>query len=127
MLAVEGFTAAFSDPGVSAVVTRTGVPSAKNWAEGSKVCLDGFGLSLSAITYSPAGASIPDPGPVSAAIAATSTKCTSIAEGLKVLRVGDETADIHATPQIPGSPPTPHPITFRVKITAAGQAKVSGE
>lgn len=124
LLAVAGFTAAFSDPLVVGIITPTGTPSTKMLAQGPGVCRDGFGVSVSAITVPSAGATIPDPGPHAANLIATATK--TIDGGALALRVDDQTANIIATPQIPGTPPTPYPVTFTVKIAAAGQTKVSG-
>jgi hypothetical protein len=124
-IAVDGFSHAFSDPLVNATVTLTGVPSVKCEAGGGGMCKDGFGLIVSAITYPSAGATIPDPVPYNVSFSATAVKTK--ADGTLVLRVDDETATINATPQIPGSPPTPYPVSFNIKITNAGQNKVRSE
>lgn len=107
---------------VSGTVTLTGTPSVKNKAGGNGICKNGFGISVSAIIDSGAGATIPDPGPYTATFSATALKVK--ADGSLVLRVNDKTGNISATPQIPGSPPVPYPVTFYVKITAANQSKV---
>ena len=122
LIAVDGFSWQFSDPTVSASVTLTGTPSSKSRAGGKGVCKDVFTATVSAITKPPA--TIPDPGPYSVTFSATATKCR--ADGTLVLRVDDATGDITATPKVPGSPPTPQPVTFNLKITAAGQSVARG-
>jgi hypothetical protein len=107
------------------VVVDTGVPSIKVKAGGQGVLEDGYTLSVSAIIDSGAGATIPDPGPYTATFSAMSTKIK--AGGQAVLREDDETDVINATPQIPGTPPIPFPVSFKFKISSAGQSKVKGE
>jgi len=123
LVAVDGFSIEISDPLVSATITRTGLPSTKCRAGGSGIVKDGFGVSVSAITKPPA--TIPDPGPYSASFSASASKAR--ADGALVLRVDDETGTINATPQIPGTPPTPSPVSFTLKISAAGQDKTRAQ
>lgn len=118
-VAVQGFSYAISDGGVSASVALTGTPSSKVIG-GAGICKHGFGVTVSAITKPPA--TIPDAGPYNVTFSATATKVK--ADGSLVLRVDDVTGDITATPQIPGTPPTPSPVTFHLTITNAGQTKV---
>jgi len=119
LIAVNGFSYSISDPSVSASVSLTGSPSTKCKAGGQGICKHGFGVTVSAITKPPA--TIPDPGPYNVTFSATALKVK--ADGSLVLRVDDITGDITATPQVPGSPPTPQPVTFHLTITAAGQTK----
>ena len=106
----------------NAVVVDTGTPSLKVKAGGSGVIKHGYGLTVSAITDPGAGATIPDPGPYNVSFSATAAKVK--ADGTLVLRQDDETGIVSATPQIPGSPPTPFPVQFKYKISNAGQSKV---
>ena len=124
-IAVNGFSYQISNPSVQATVTLTGTPSTKCKAGGNGICKDGFSATVSVITNPATGATIPDPGPYSVNFSATAQKVK--ADGSLVLRVDDKTGDITATPQIPGSPPVPSPVTFHVKITAAGQTKVRAQ
>jgi hypothetical protein len=103
-------------------VADVSLPSTKVLAEGSGVLLDGHQIQVSGITDPGAGATIPDPGPYTTSFAAVATK-TKIS-GSVVLRVDDETGIVNATPQIPGSPPVPFPVSFKFKITSGGQVKV---
>lgn len=121
LIVVNGFTYSISDPTVVATVALTGTPSAKNKAGGAGMCKHGFSISVSAITVPSVGATIPDPGPYTASFESTATKVK--ADGSLVLLEGDKTATITATPQIPGSPPAPYPVSFHVSISVAGQTK----
>ena len=121
LIAVNGFTCALSNPLVQATVALTGTPSAKCKAGGAGMCKHGFSLSVSAITAPSSGATIPDPGPYSASISSSASKVK--ADGSLVLLEGDKTATITATPQIPGSPPVPFPVSFDISISVAGQTK----
>lgn len=121
-VAVQGFSHSISDSTVVATVVPTGVPSIKCKAGGSGICKDGFGMSVSAITVPSAGAVTPDPGPYLPKFSATATKVK--ADGVLVLRKDDETDAVNATPYIPGSPPTPYPVSFNLKISDSGQSKV---
>ncbi len=109
----------------SGTVAEVGVPSSKVKAVGNGVLKDGYQITVTAITDSGAGATIPDPGPYTVAFSATATK--DKADGSLVLREDDVTAVISATPQIPGSPPVTFPVQFKYKISAAGQSKVTGQ
>ena len=125
LIAANGFSYQLSDLTVNATVTLTGTPSTKVKAGGQGVCKHGFGATISAITVPSAGATIPDPGPYSVTFSALATKVK--ADGSLVLRLDDVTGDITATPQVPGGPPVPHPVTFHLKITAAGQTKAKAQ
>lgn len=120
-IAVEGMTLVIDDPTVSGVITITGSASLKVKASGS-VYKNGLGITVSGITAPSAGATIPDPAPKNASLNSSATKTK--ADSTFVLLEGDETDTIHATPQIPGSPPINYPVTFKVKIETAGQIKV---
>lgn len=108
-------------------VVDTGTPSLKVKAPagGAGVIKDGYGITVTAITDPGAGATIPDPGPYNVSYSAQALKVK--ADGTLVLRLDDETGTVNATPQIPGSPPTPFPVAFKYKITSAGQIKVTAE
>ena len=121
-VAVDGFSYSISNPIVQATVTLTGIPSLKCKAGGKGMCKDGFSAIISAITAPSAGATIPDPAPYNVSFSSTAAKLK--ADGSLVLLEGDETAMVNATPQIPGSPPVPFPVSFKLSISAAGQVKV---
>lgn len=88
---------------------------------GNKTYMNGTSISITSITSNSAGATIPDPGPyVSTIVSARRAK----ENGVKVIAEGDKTGIMNATPQIPGTPPTPFPITFRVSVISGGQTKV---
>jgi hypothetical protein len=108
-----------------ATVVDTGVASLKVKAEGGGVLKDGYGLTVTAITDPGAGATIPDPGPYNVSFSSTGSKVK--ADGTLVLREGDETDVISASPQIPGSPPVVFPVSFKYVINSAGQTKVVAE
>jgi len=124
LVAVEGATLLQDDPLVVCTITETGTPSATCKAEGNGILKDGYQVSVSSITVPSAGATIPDPGPYVVGFITSATKVK--ADGTLVLLVNDKTANINATPQIPGSPNTPYPVTFAIEITVAGQTKVKG-
>lgn len=124
LIAVDGATLLQDDPNVVCTIAPTGVPSTTCKAESKGILKDGFQILVSAISYPSAGATIPDPAPYTASFIASATKVK--ADGTLVLLEGDLTAIISATPQIPGSPPTPYPITFKIEITVAGQTTVKG-
>ena len=86
---------------------------------------DGDQITVSVITVPSVGATIPDPGPYTVALEKTTTKTN--AEGIAVLVVNDQSATINATPQIPGSPPVDYPVSFKCKISNAGQIKVKAQ
>ena len=94
-------------------------------AGGGLVHRDGDKITVSAITVTEPGATIPDPGPYD--VAFSSTAAAVKAEGIEVLLEGDQTATINATPQIPGTPPTNYPVSFKCKVSAAGQDKVKAD
>ena len=128
LVAVSGFTELLVViVGVSptGAYVNTGTPSLKVKAGGAGVVKHGFGLSVSGVTDPGAGATIPDPGPFTSSYSATALKVK--ADGTLVLRQDDESGVINATPQIPGSPPVPWPVSFKYKISVAGQLKVSAE
>jgi hypothetical protein len=95
---------------------------------GRKVAhVDGDQISVSAITaIGPGGipiASIPDPGPYTSNL--NSSTSVTLAESTEVLRQDDLSDTINATPQIPATPdPIDYPVSFKCKITNAGQSKV---
>jgi hypothetical protein len=123
LIAVDGATLFQDDPLVVCTITPVGVPSVIDKAEGNGFLLDGYQVSVSAITYPSAGATIRDSGPYVVAFASGATKVKD--SGTLVLLEGDLTAIINAAPQIPASPsPTPYPISFKIEITVAGQTTV---
>lgn len=122
LIAVDGATFVPDDPLVVCTIAPSGVPSITCKAENKGMLKDAYQVLVSAITYPSAGATIPDPGPYPAAFTAGATKVK--ADGTLVLLQDDLTGTINATPQIPGSPPTPNPISFKIKISVAGQTTV---
>jgi hypothetical protein len=93
--------------------------------EGKLVHRDDDKITVTAITVPGAGATIPDPGPYTVDLNATAQYVK--AEGKLVLRVDDQSDTVNATPQIPGSPPTDYPVSFKCVITVAGQTKVKAQ
>lgn len=124
-VAVNGFSYQISDLTVVATVTLTGTPSTKAKCGGQGVCKHGFGATITNVTVPSAGATIPDPGPYNVTFSALATKVK--ADSTLVLRLDDVTGNVTATPQVPGGPPVPHPVTFHLKITAAGQTKAKAQ
>jgi len=122
---VNGFSYLLSDSLVSCTVVLTGVPSTNSFVDDKGICLDGFTATVSAITVPSVGATIPDPGPYNVSFSSTSEKTTN--DDTKVLLVNDKTGDITATPQIPGSSPTPYPVTFHLSISNAGQTSTTSD
>jgi len=122
LIAVDGATLLQDDPLVVCTITPIGTPSTTCKAESKGMLKDGYQITVSNITCPSAGATIPDPGPYPASFISGATKVK--ADGTLVLLEGDLTATINATPQIPGSPPTPYPVAFKVEIKVAGQTKV---
>jgi hypothetical protein len=111
---------------VVATITPVTAVSTKVKAVSAGVYLDGTSVTATVITVPTANATIPDPGPYTVEFSASSFKVN--AEGKLVLREGDLTATISATPKIPASPsPIDYPIEFKIEITNAGQTKVLGE
>jgi hypothetical protein len=117
------------DPNVVCTITKVGPAGTKLKCDGQFAALDGYQVSVSAITYPSAGATVPDPGPYVVPLNATATKMKS--ENKFVLRVDDLSDTINATPEIPSPPPpgntTPYPISFKIKISVAGNTKVKAE
>ena len=115
---------------VVATITIAGAPSIKSKAGGKGVYLDGLQLQITNITAPSAGATLPDPASVPplfypAVLSASALKVK--ADNKLVLRVNDVTSVISATPLIPGSPPVNYPVTFKVKVSNAGQIKVKAQ
>lgn len=123
LIATGDFTQAIVEPGISADVVKTGVPSIKVKVGGSGVVNHGFSIVVTNIKT--VAASIPDPGPYTVSYQATATKVK--ADDNLVLRERDETEVINAMPHIPGMPPVPMPVSFKYQITAAGQLLVRAE
>lgn len=121
LIAVDGFTYSISNPVVQATVVLTGVPSLTCKAGGKGICKDGFSAIVSAIMVPSVGATIPDPGPYNVSFSSSAQKVK--ADGTLVLLQGDKTGTVNATPQIPGTPPAPFPVSFDLSITIAGQIK----
>ena len=121
LIAVEGMTLTFDPSTVQGSIQITGQPSLKSKQDGSAVYLDGLTLVISGVTNPPAGATIPDPVPAIGSINSTAEKTKD--DGVLVLLEGDTTDDITSNPQIPGTPPTPSPVTYKIKVSVAGQIK----
>lgn len=129
-VAVAGMTLVFDPSTVSGTILITGVASVKAKATNG-IYQDGLSITVSAITVPTAGATIPDPGPYTSNISSSSLKVKAklglipVESFELVLLEGDESDTIDATPQIPSSPdPIDYPISFKIKISAAGQDKV---
>lgn len=132
LIAVQGMTVivdqtTVNPPGFAVVATIVVNPpsSTKCKGEGKPMHRDGDTITVSAITVPTAGATIPDPGPYSPAMNAAAQYVK--AEGTLVLREGDLSDTINATPQIPGSPPTDYPVSFKCIVQAANQTKVKAQ
>lgn len=130
LIAVQGMTvivdpASPVPPGAVVATIAVIPPTGSKVRASALIHRDGDKIIVSAITVPSAGATIPDPGPYEAAMAATATKCK--AEGIEVLRLGDKSETINATPQIPGSPPTDYPVAFNCIVSAAGQIKAKAQ
>jgi len=119
-IAVNGFTLETDDELISALITKTGVPSLKCKADGKGICKDGFMISLATITK---GAFV-NSGPMVSSLNATSTKVK--ADGIFVLRVDDETDTIGGITGVILTNPSgaTEIVYFKVKITNAGQSVV---
>ena len=126
-IAVQGMTVTVNQttavpPGTVVATIMTSPPTGvKVLAGGTLVHRHADTISVSAITVPSAGATIPDPGPYVVALQATGTKV--LAEGVLVLRQNDQSEVISAIPQIPGSPPTNYPVSFKCIISVPGQVK----
>lgn len=118
-IATAGYTYLVDPPTVLCTVIEVGTPSAKNKAGGDGMLLDEHELQITAITNPPS--TIPDPGPYSLKFAATATKVKDIGSGKMVLVNGDETNQITASPQTPGSPPVTVPVQIKYTIIVPGQ------
>lgn len=125
LVAVQGMTVIVDQSTVTppGVVVATVVPDpptgTKCKGEGKLVHRDGDTITVSSITVPSAGATIPDPGPYTVQMEAVSVKTK--AEGIEVLVLGDQSETINATPQIPGSPPTDYPVSFKCVVQNSGQ------
>lgn len=127
LIAVEGFdleiVPAIPD-GTTGTVSATTVFFDKIHFDGRGVAKT-ISVSISGVTAPGAGATTPDPGPYTGDIIPKGEKARS--ESIFLLHEGDETGPISATPKIPGSPPTPYPTTFKIRIKTAGQDKVKSK
>jgi hypothetical protein len=128
LMAVEGMTVVVDQSSasltpVAAAIVVDPITGRKLLGSGAQAHLDGDTIQVSGITAGPA--TIPDPGPYEVAIPATAKEMGS--EGSKVLREGDLSEVINATPQTPGSPPVDTPVSFQCVIQVAGQQKVRAE
>jgi hypothetical protein len=119
-IAVQGMTVQTNPATVTATIV-VDPPTGSKMLCNAQVHRDGDEVTVTAITVPSAGATTPDPGPYTVPFNSSASKVSS--EGKNVLLEGDESDTISATPQIPGSPPTPYPVDFKIKITAAGQDK----
>jgi hypothetical protein len=131
LIAVQGMTvivdaATVTPPGTVVATIVAGPPgSTKVKAEAKLAYLDGDSITVTAITVPGAGATTPDPGPYNVAMSSSATKVK--AEGTLVLLEGDQSATINAVPKIPGSPPIDYPVSFKCKVSVAGQAKAKAQ
>lgn len=124
LIANDSATFSLSDKSnttISGIIIVTKVKM-KSSSVGQKNILEGTFVTVSGVTCSGLGAITPDPVPHVASINPTATTCKD--STLKVLRVNDKTDVITAYPLVPGSPPEPKAVTFKVEITDAGQTKV---
>lgn len=125
LVAVAGMTLTFIpvSPGVSptgTIIINTS-PSIKSLCQGKGLYKHGTQITITNITDSGVGGTVPDPGPKITTINSQSgTK--GISESLRVLLEGDETDTVTATPT--NGDGNPRPTAFKIKITAAGQTKV---
>ncbi|NIV93787.1 hypothetical protein GWN42_13560 [candidate division KSB1 bacterium] len=109
-------------PNVVATIVVAPPTGIKNKGENKLVHRDGDQITVSAITVPAAGATIPDPASYTVPLNATALKTK--AEGVLVLRQDDQSDLISATPQIPSTPdPIDYPVSFKCKISVAGQIK----
>lgn len=120
-IAVEGMTLEIDPISILGTISIIGDPSEKIKQDNKKVYLDNLEIQVTNITSPGDGATIPDTGPITSNIISTSEKSKD--NGTLLLLNGDETGEISATPQIPGTPPTPFPVTFKIKISDPGQNK----
>jgi hypothetical protein len=132
LIAVAGMTVivdqtTVNPPTIPLVATIVVAPptALKEKAENKLVHRDGDQITVSAITVPAAGATIPDPGPYTVPINKTVIK--TIAEGKEVLVLGDQSDTINAVPQIPGSPPTNYPVSFKCIISNSNQIKANAQ
>jgi len=134
LIAVQGMTVVTDPtttipplfPNVVATIVVAPPTGVKVKAEAKLVHRDGDQITVSAITVPAAGATTPDPGPYTVKLEATAVK--DKAEGVEVLRQDDQSEVISATPKIPTTPtPTEYPVSFRCKISVAGQIKAKGQ
>jgi hypothetical protein len=112
-------------PAIAATIVVAPPTGTKVKAEAKLVHRDGDEITVSAITAPGAGATIADPGPYTVPMNATATKTK--AEGVEVLRLDDLSDTINATPKVPGSPPVDYPVSFKCKVTVAGQTKAKAQ
>lgn len=120
-IAVVGMVLVPDDPLVTATIAITGSPSSKAKAT-TGIYQDGLSLSVTAITYPSAGATIPDPGPY---VVNMNSGALKVKAETKLVLLEDDLSDtINATPKIPSSPnPIDFPVSFKVKIQSASQIK----
>lgn len=126
LVAVNGYTAEIvpvSGPGgiVVASYTDTSPFSTNFTAEANGVMLDGHTITISGITAT--GAPVADPGPYTPSY--SSGAIYTFNDGSLVVLEGDTTGVISANPQTSGG--TTVPVSFRYRISAAGQTKLYGE
>lgn len=111
---------------VQGVVAITGAPSSTVKANGNGIYVDGLTVSVTNITAPGANATIPDPGPKTGSFSSTSSAVENVT--IRVLREGDETGTINATPKIPSTPSAiDYPTSFKIRIKTAGQTAAKAE
>lgn len=132
LVAVQGMTVVVDQttvnpPGSAVVATIVVNPPSSTKCRGESKLMhrDGDTITVSAITVPTANATIADPGPYTVGMNAAAQYVK--AEGALVLREGDLSDTINATPQIPGSPPTDYPVSFKCIVQVAGQTKVKAQ
>jgi hypothetical protein len=128
LVAVQGMTLSIVNglpTPVEGTISITGSPSTINKVDGKGVYLDGLGISVTNVTSTGAGATTPDPGPITGSINASILYCKE--NGTLMLAEDDLSGVINATPKIPGTPPTDYPVTFQVQVTNANQNEVRAE
>ena len=111
--------------GTIGIITPGPNPITKVKASSKFVYANGYSVFVSGITAPGAGAITPDPLTYTAVFASSALKVK--AEGSFVLLEGDESAVLTASPLMPGTPGTPYPTSFKVKIVSAGQVKVRAQ
>jgi hypothetical protein len=124
LLAVKGMSV-IPDP-ASGVVCTVAVadPSCPVLSNDDIAHKDGDEITVTNITVPTEGATIADPGPYT--VAMVSSAELDYTQDIPLLKEGDESETLNATPQIPnpGGDPTDYPVSFICIVDDAGQAVV---